>query len=446
MKGRAVKTRLCLMIWILAAAPLTPALAQSKFACSQIESASALPTVEGKDAVFYRTSADLKMQHPMDEAVVQHLAKLSAALAKNGTILVYASIPSKSQGMPGNLPDDASDYGYDPAIDAAVYDDIIARLDQAGIVAPDLMRALQAGGSDERPFLGSDFHWTSSGARLAAKAIGSAIRAQPAYADLTPLNFASVPTAPVDSFSTMRRILQGYCINPLPPVEMMGWKTTKVEAAGAADVGLDIFAASDQAAQIVLVGTSFSDSEVNNFAGFLSEFSGLEVINQAITGGNQFGAITSYLTSSEFKDQRPRFLVWENPIYNNLGQYGLTQLEELIAAAGNTCTEHLATTVVDGTTLVADLGTAKATNVDAIFADFGAEGPRRAHFRLEGKDGLVRSAFIERAERLQATGRFYLGMSAFHMPDLSRISVEFDRPVTGNPSLSLCLTRKGDAS
>ncbi len=420
--------------------------AQSAFACSQIENGQILPAVEGKDAVFYRTSSDLKMQHPMDEVVVEQLARLSETLARNGTTLVYANIPSKSQGMPDNLPDDAKEYGYDPKIDAAVYDDIISRLTAAGIVAPDLMRALQSAERGDHPFLGSDFHWTSSGARLAAKAIGEAIRANPAYADVTPATFASEPTTTVDAFSTMRRILQGFCVNALPPVEIMGWKTTRVETGDSGAVALDIFATSGEAAQIVLVGTSFSDSEDNNFAGFLSEYSGLEVINQAITGGNQFGAITSYLTSTDFKDQRPRFLVWENPIYNNLGQYGLTQLEELIAAAGNTCVETLSTQVVNGNTLVAQVDAAAAARADAVFADFGAEGPRQAHFQLESSTGLVRSAYIDRADRLRATGRFYLGLGAFHMDDLARISVTFDRPIAGDAALSLCLTKKGDAS
>lgn len=422
------------------------AAAQSAFSCSQIENGQILPAVEGKDAVFYRTSSDLKMQHPMDEVVVEQLAKLAETLARNGTTLVYASIPSKSQGMPNNLPDDAEEYGYDPEIDAAVYDDIINRLTSAGIVAPDLMRALQAAESGDHPFLGSDFHWTSNGARLAAQAIGAVIRAHPAYADVTPVAFASEPTKPVDAFSTMRRILQGFCIEALPPVEIMGWKTTRVDTGESEAGALDIFASSGKEAQIVLVGTSFSDSEDNNFAGFLAEYSGLEVINQAITGGNQFGAITSYLTSTDFAQQRPRFLVWENPIYNNLGQYGLTQLEELIAAAGNSCVDTLTTKIVDGNTLVADVDSAAAAKADAVFADFGAEGPRQAHFRFENSTGLVRSAYIDRADRLRPTGRFYLGLGAFHMDDLTRISVTFDRPIAGSAAMSLCLTKKGDAS
>lgn len=68
----------------------------------------------------------------------------------------------------------------------------------------------------------------------------------------------------------------------------------------------------------MLVGTSFSDSPLGNFAGFLSEYTGLDVVNHAVTGGNQFGGMTSCPTSRDFAENRPRFLIWQNPISNTL--------------------------------------------------------------------------------------------------------------------------------
>jgi alginate biosynthesis protein AlgX len=308
------------------------------------------------------------------------------------------------------------------------------------------MRALQAAPADDHPFFRADFHWTSSGARLAAQAIGAAIKADPAYADVTPATYTSTAVGITPAFSTMRRALQGFCTDALPVVETMGFKTTLVKDATAAAGTLDIFGNAAGTAQIVLVGTSFSDSDVNNFAGFLQEYSGLEVINQAITGGNQFGAITSYLTSADFAEQRPRFLIWENPIYNNLGQYGPAQLEELIAAVGNTCSVTLPSVADGDQAIVADLGTHVLGPEDVIFADFGAEAARSVTFTLEGPDGLTRRATIDRGDRLRATGRFYLSLRAFYVPGLHRVHVTFDRPVADGAKISLCLNEKGDAS
>ena len=196
----------------------------------------------------------------------------------------------------------------------------------------------------------------------------------------------------------------------------------------------------------MLIGTSFSDSPINNFAGFLTEFTGLDIVNYAITGGNQFGAITSYMTSDEFKAQRPRFLIWENPIYNNLAQYGSEPVEELIAAAGTSCTNLLATTKVDEFTLSASMVGISVHPDDAIFADYGEEGARVASFALETTDGITRKSKIERSSRLRGTGNFYLGLSPFRHPGFSRVSVRFDRPVTDATQLSFCTGPKGDAS
>ena len=418
----------------------------SAYECSGYEFSSALPSVEGKDGVFFRTFADLRMQHPMDQRTIVQLGKLAAVLKENGTTLVYVTIPAKSQVMVDYLPEHTKDYGFDPEMAQMIYTDIITRMSGVGIIAPDIMTALQGVTGDEMPFFGADFHWTSQGARAAAQAIADQIKADPAYADLTPSHFESKPIGKEVAFSGMRRSLQSFCKDALPPTETMAYKTTLVEGNTGDGAALDIFASSSASVPAVLIGTSFSDSPINNFAGFLNEFTGLDVVNYAITGGNQFGAITSYMTSNEFKEQRPRFLIWENPIYNSLAQYGSEPLEELIAAAGTGCTNLLTTKKIDDFTLSASLAGIKAQPDDAIYANYGAEGARMVSFSLQTTDGITRKSKIERAARLRATGNFYLGLSPFRHPGFTEVSVRFDRPVTDATQLSFCTGPKGDAS
>ncbi|MDZ4395112.1 alginate O-acetyltransferase AlgX-related protein [Cypionkella sp.] len=429
----------------LTAAP-ADAQTASHFECSNYEFNTVLPAIEGKDGVFFRTFADLRMQHPLDERTVHMIGQLAKILKKNGTTLIYATIPSKSQVMPQYLPAHAADYGFQPEVADAIYTDFITRLNVAGVVAPDLMTALRANNGGERALFGADFHWTSQGARLGAQAIAEQIKADPAYADLPKQTFVTKAIAPEVAFSGMRRTLQGYCANALPPTETMAYKTDATAGTDDAAGGLDIFATASEVQPAVLVGTSYSDSPINNFAGFLAEYSQLEIVNYAITGGNQFGSMTSYMTSDEFKAQRPRFLIWENPIYNNLAQYGAAPLEELIAAAGNTCTTALPITKLDANTLEASLDGLNVGAEDAIFADFGGEGPREADFSIEAADGLIRHSKIERSQRMRATGNFYLGLSAFAMPDFKKVTVHFDRPVTDATTLNFCANTKGDAS
>lgn len=435
--------------------------APSQFGCTGTEFAPTA-SIEGRDGVFYRVQSDLRLQHPMDDIVVDQLAELARVLAEQGTTLLYVNVPTKGQAMPGYLPPEAPAYGYDPALMQANYLDVVGRLNAAGVPAPDLMTAMLGAAPDDKVFFRSDFHWTPSGARLAAKAIGAMIRSLPAYADVTPVAFTSTEAATDIAFSGLRRELQTYCKGTLPQAEAVTWVTTRAEAvvddasdifadapvtdAATDDAALDIFGTGAAEASVVLVGTSFSDSDINNFAGFLSESSGIEVVNYAITGGNQFGSITSYLTSREFAESRPTFLVWENPIYNSLAQFGPVPMDELIAAAGPTC--DIATdAVADGTSsLVASFAPGSLKASDAFLFDHGGEGARKITVTLETAAGTRRAVQIERGERLRATGRFFLKLDPYWLPDLTRVTVTFDRPVRDNTTLTLCPPEKGDAS
>jgi alginate biosynthesis protein AlgX len=443
--NRAIRMAAWVALSCLILGPAAQAQTASDFACKELEVSTTLPALEGKDGVFFRTFADIRMQDPMDDRIIALMGKLSQVLAENGTTLIYVSVPTKAQAMSSFLPERAADYGFDPAIADAVYSDITNRLTAAGIIAPDIMTALKNTPADERAFLGADFHWTSSGARVAAIEIARAIRAHPAYADLPKTQFSTTEIGSQVAFSGMRRSLQTFCVDALPPTETMAYKTEAVAVSDGAGAGLDIFASAQESLPAVLVGTSFSDSPINNFVGFLTQYAEIEIVNYAITGGNQYGAITSYMTSDDFKAQRPRFLIWENPIYTNLAQFGTAPMEELIAAAGNTCTVLLQTTRVDDHTVTASLAGLKIGPHDALFAAYGAEGSRRAEFSIETADGIVRTAKVERSARLRGTGNFFVGMGAYHHPAYANLNVRFDLPVTDKTSLTFCPTRRGDA-
>lgn len=416
----------------------------SAYKCSSLDLAAAVPSIEGRDGVFYRVLADLRMRHPMEDAVMAQMAELSKALAAGGTTLIYVMVPTKSQAMPQFLPPLAADYTFDSATATLVYTDIVDRLSAHGVLAPDILAALSSAPADTPPFFQADFHWTSDGARLAAEAIGAVIKAQPFYADLPLSEYKTTDLAPTAAFSTMRRTLQAFCIDELPRVEAVAHLTeitsTPVEGAG------DIFAGGDEAVQIVLVGTSFSDSPLGNFAGYLSEFSGLDVVNYAVTGGNQFGAMTSYLTSRDFLANPPRFLIWENPIYSNLAQFGPDPMDELVAAAGQTCSVPLTVTQSDANSLTVDLTGQLIKQHDIILADLGTDGPREALFKLTTVSGITRTAVMQRSDRMLASGRFFKPFGSIWHPDPKTLTVTFDRPVSDTSTLTLCHASRKDAS
>ena len=426
---------------VLALMCAAPAHAGSLFGCRNLENDPTLPMVEGKQGFFFRIQADLRMQHPMTEAMIGQLAEISAALKKNGTTLVYVPIPTKSQVMPELLPDSAKLYGLDVKVAQDVYSDLVRRLQQRGIATVDLMTAMQSSDAKDPPFFGTDFHWTSRGAREAAQAVAEIVKRDEAYKDLTPSRFETTDLGPATAFSSMRRIIQRYCVDSVPLAVTNAYETRQAESANA---GLDIFGGGG-ADDIALVGTSFSDAEHQNFGGFLSEFTGLSVANRSITGGNQFGSITSYMTSASFAESRPKFLIWENPIYNNLATFGDGVISELIAAAANDCRPMpaAAVTLMDPNTLSVDLTNSGLKVRDVVYAYAGDDTSRKTTLQMHGKDGEVLERSLERSARIETSGRFYLSVEPLWKSDLRSMTVKFDRLVPDSAQVGICNLGRG---
>jgi len=61
---------------------------------------------------------------------------------------------------------------------------------------------------------------------------------------------------------------------------------------------------------VVLVGTSNS-GVAYNFAGYLEQYSGVPVVNMAVTGGGFESAMLQLLASEDFQQNPPKVIVWE---------------------------------------------------------------------------------------------------------------------------------------
>lgn len=423
-----------------------PALAvDSAFGCKHLEDNPTLPSVEGKDGFFFRIFADLRMQHPLTDVTADQMSQLAEALKAHGTTLLYVPIPTKSVTLPTFLPEEASLFGFNEDVAVAVYEDQIARLKAKGVLAVDLLSALRTDNGGDPPFFRSDFHWTSRGAETAAEAIGGLLKGLPEYAEITPVNYETRPMGVELAVSGMRRTLQAYCVLSLPPVISNAYETVEVASA---DAALDIFGDSGggeeggPSDEIALVGTSFSDAAVPNFAGFLAQYASMPVSNFAITGGNQFGAITSYLTSREFQTNRPKFMVWENPIYNNLAQFGTGSLTELIAAARNECQPVASTPVIDKAKglFEADLSGTTVTPNQVLLADAGDNNSRDIVLNFESRDGRTFTREVHRGDRFRGTGRFYIPLESLDSLELAKVSIKYDRLSEENAAISICNT------
>jgi alginate biosynthesis protein AlgX len=420
----------------------------SSFGCRNLEEIAELQMIEGKDGMFFRILADLRLQHAFTDQTVEHLAEMAKALEKNGTTLIYVPLPTKSQVLPELVPARASLYGFDAGIATEIYDDVVRRLKERGVAAVDIatpMRNNNRNGFGEYSFFEADFHWTAHGADVAAKAIGEALKALPAYGDVTPVRFDMKEVPPPEEFSSMRELLQKHCVSHVPTVTAHTYETIRVEDPTAEAGSMDIFGSSDEAT-IALIGTSYSDKPISNFSGYIEHWTGVPVENYSISGGNQFGSIISYITSREFQERRPRFLIWENPIYNNLGQYGGAPWAEIIAASRGECSAAIPASAKGENAVEADLSTIQLDHDDVILADIGSDTSRKATFTLTGADGTVRTRSIERGDRLRSTGRYFFSLAGFPEGSLQKVEVTFDAPAGETSSLSICKTNTGEQS
>jgi alginate biosynthesis protein AlgX len=411
---------------------------ETSFGCRNLENNRTIPALEGAHGNFFRIQPDLRMYFPMNDALIADLARLSDALAARGTTLVYLPVPPKGMTMPSFLPDDARLYGFDPGLAQQVYTETVAKLRDAGIVTVDLLDALTNSDPSVELFFKADFHWTTTGAERAARAVADTIKADSGYADLVTSEFQTSLIGPERFVSSMRQLLQKSCVDSLPEAVTQTFETLENVDPNAA---VDIFGGGG-ADTISLVGTSFSEVAQFNFSGFISQYSGLNVRNLAISGGNQFASIASYLTSKSFDEDQPRYLIWENPIYNNLAQFGDGPLDELVTAVVGGCdpVPKSALQFVADDELSVDLLSDSFVHASMLLAEAGSIESREISLTFTDSSGRVRTQSVTRPERFRASGRFFVPISNYSADGFSTLSIRFDRAGATSAIISACVS------
>ena len=172
----------------------------------------------------------------------------------------------------------------------------------------------------------------------------------------------------------------------------------------------------------------------SNFAGFLSQHSGLEVTNRALSGGNQFGSIQDYLTSDTFLNARPKFLIWENPIYNRLTQQGSQVFAELRAAALDDC-RLLENRMVEG---VAKVVLPEAYEQDVLLIEARSDVLRKAQVTFTSIKGDGRTRVVKRAKRQHGTNRIFVAMSGLWKANPVSASVNVGQAPESDLIFKLC--------
>jgi alginate biosynthesis protein AlgX len=224
----------------------------------------------------------------------------------------------------------------------------------------------------------------------------------------------------------MARALQDLCLDALAPNTYATFTTERTEVTADDLLGGDD---GSDAAPVAVVGTSYSDIPAFNFIGFLSEATGVDVANYAISGGGTYTALLQWSHSPAVDGALPKALVWENPVAYRLDAGGVAALRQIIPAIRGGCQGsalHSATLRVEPgrSATIAVPETVSVSGHDA-WLSIRLSDPTIRSFRisLEARDGDGEDFAVSRPPRMADTDRAYLELSDDIAAPLSRVTI-----------------------
>lgn len=271
--------------------------------------------MQGREDWLFRSDLELLTDFGPDDESLGRLKVFSDMLKARGTQLVLVYHPTRGLVHPSKVPAAAR---YDHAAAAAGYRVALERLRATGIIVPDLTPLLREEDRDREFFFRRDHHWTPYGAQRTAELVAGAVRKHPAYASLEKRKFYTRRAGLMRKNGTLQIAWQRLCGDAFADQyvdEFVSEQVAEEEAGGGQQERLF---GNASLPQVVLVGTSFSKSAYNyNFDGYLKEYLGVDVLNEAMAGGN-YDALIRFLPDAEFQAQPPKFIIWEIPAYHDL--------------------------------------------------------------------------------------------------------------------------------
>ena len=288
--------------------------------------------VQAQGDWLFRTQEDLRTEFNTSAEGYRRLKQLHEAFKSKGVELVVVYQPTRGLVNRNKLnPQDKAAFDFDKAL--SNYKTMLGRFAQMGYVVPDLSPLTDEALPDTLPahdfYFRGDQHWTPYGAQRTAKIVGAKVRAMPEFAGIPQREFETNKSGRMGKTGTLHNMAGQLCGTSYAIQYMDQFST---EPKGEAADG-DLFGDSGNP-QITLVGTSHSGKNYN-FAGFLQQEIGADILNVAFPGGGLEGSMIQYLGSEEFQKSPPKILIWEfSPLYR-LDQE--TTYRQMMALLDNGC-------------------------------------------------------------------------------------------------------------
>lgn len=269
--------------------------------------------VQAEGDWLFRTQEDLRTEFDTTPAGYKRMQQLHDAFKSKGVELVVVYQPTRGLVNRNKLmPTERDKFDYDTALKN--YQAMLGRFAKMGYHVPDLSPLTDesdtTGNSAHDFYFRGDQHWTPYGARRTAKIVAQTVKKVPGFADIPQREFETKITGRMGKTGTLHNMAGQLCGTSYAVQYMDQFST---EPKGEAADG-DLFSDAGNP-QITLVGTSHSGKNYN-FAGFLEQYIGADVLNVAFPGGGLEGSMLQYLGSDEFQKTPPKVLIWEfSPLY-----------------------------------------------------------------------------------------------------------------------------------
>jgi len=359
--------------------------------------------VQAQGDWLFRTQEDLRTEFDTTPAGYKRLQQLHDAFKSKGVELVVVYQPTRGLVNRNKLfPAERDKFDYQKALHN--YQAMLGRFAKMGYHVPDLSPLTNEQQAHDFYFRG-DQHWTPYGAERTAKIVAETVKQVPGFADIPHRDFETHVSGRMGKTGTLHNMAGQLCGTSYAIQYMEQFST---EPKGEAADG-DLFGDSGNP-QITLVGTSHSGKNYN-FAGFLQQYIGADILNVAFPGGGLEGSMLQYLGSEEFQKTPPKILIWEfSPLYRLDQETIYRQMMSLLdnGCEGKTADMSASTTVKPGKNeLLVNSNNRDLRNsghqVDIRFADTSVKTLQATLWYMNGRHEDIK---IEKPETSDTDGRF----------------------------------------
>lgn len=282
--------------------------------------ASLWPLVPGKDGWVFRQRTDFTTDFGPDPQALAMLGMFAKALKSRGTQLSLVYLPSRGLMSKKYI---EQPFDYDKALTS--YRAALARFRHEGVDVSPLDRLV--GNVNGDFFLKRDLHWSHVGSEATAKLVASYLMDKYPFVKAMPeSNFETKETGYGPVNGNWQQSIAQLCHQSYPSQYIKEYQTSPHS-----DLLSD-----EKTPDIVLIGTSFSASiSKANFEGFLKTYLQRDVLNVALSGGEESGSWLEYLPSDVYQAHPPKLVLWELPSHYLLKDKSL--LRQLIPLVNNGC-------------------------------------------------------------------------------------------------------------